>query len=148
MSKVFEFDLWITNAASASYKDLQSIAEAAVSSEQPLPLNRDPRLTARIAAVNHYERTRRILRSLKKSEDVKYDMPLLGIFDHVNYRIELGTCVYFSRLIDHRAVLVYQFSDSPLDRLALRKLVHSGDADVIAKLRLPLPGRNASLMVN
>jgi hypothetical protein len=38
------------------------------------------------------------------------------------------------------AVLVLEFSESPLDTNAIRKLVAAGNAHLLAKLRLPLPG--------
>jgi hypothetical protein len=144
----WKFDLWITHSASRDYRQLQAVAEAAVSSECPLPLNSDARLSTKVAAVNHYERTRKLLRSIVKPQEVGLDMGLLGIYHYVRYRTELGTCIYFSRITEPPAVLVYGFSESPLDYQALRNIIVSGNADVLAKLGLPLPRTNTSLMIN
>jgi len=148
----WKFDLWITNGASVGYTRLKTVADAAVSSYlRPLPLNSDPRLSARIAAVSHYERTRRILKSIVEPRDVGLDMSLLGRFHYVKYRTELGTCVYFSRLTHPPAVLVYEFSESPLDYDALRKVILSGHAEIILpRLGLPLlpQANNISLSIH
>lgn len=137
----WEFERWITNEASVSYDRLRAVAEIAVSSHLgPLPLNSDPRLRARLAAVRHYERTRRILHSIVRPEDVHLDMGLIGVYQWVRYRTELGTCVYFIRFVQPPAVLVLDFSDSPLDPFAIRKLVAAGNAHLLANLSLPLPG--------
>lgn len=142
----WEFDRWMTTEASTSYEQLRAVAEAAVSSYlRPLPINSDPKLTRRLAAVNHYERTRRLLKSIAKPKDVHLDMRLIGIYQGVRYRTELGTCVYFTRLVDPPVVLVLEFSESPLDHYAIRKLVASGNAHILARLKLPnlpLPGLN------
>jgi hypothetical protein len=139
----WKFDLWITNRAAASYERLKAIAEAAVPDDMgPLPLNSDPKLRARLAAINHYERTRRILKSIKDPRDASLDLSLLGVFYYVKYRTELGTCVYFTRLIDPPSVLVYDFSESPLDYDVLRKIIVSGNSNILARLRLPIPELN------
>jgi hypothetical protein len=136
----WKFDLWITNEASVDYAQLKAVAEMAVSSyNRPLPLNGDSRLSARIAAIAHYERTCKILKSIKDPRDVRLDLSLLGIYHQVKYRTELGTTVYFKRLITPPAVLVYKFAEAPLDRDGLRKLILSGDAYLLPRLGLPLP---------
>ena len=139
----WEFERWITDTATAEYKRLQAIAEAAVSGEEgPLPLNCDPRLGSRLAVVNHYERTRNILRSIVKPQDVGLDMSLLGVFHFVKYRTELGTCVYFARIVNppnSPLVLVYGFAESPLDYDAIRKIIVSGNVQILQRLNLPLP---------
>jgi hypothetical protein len=66
-------------------------------------------------------------------------MSLLGIYSYVRYRTELGTCVYFTRLVDPPTVLIYGFRESPLDYDALRKLITSGNGALIPKLGLPIP---------
>ena len=79
------------------------------------------------------------------------DMSLLGVFHYVKYRTELGTCVYFSRLTNPPRVLVYEFSESPLDYDALRKVILSGNANIIRGLGLPLlpqPGNTISLTIH
>jgi hypothetical protein len=137
----WEFDRWITEEANAKYDRLRTIAETAVSGEfGPLPINSDPRLTTRLGAVRHYERTRKIIKSIVKPQDVRQDLGLIGIYQWVRYRTELGTCVYFMRFIEPPAVLVLDFSESPLDTNAIRKLVASGNSHILHKLRLPLPG--------
>jgi hypothetical protein len=62
------------------------------------------------------------------------DAPKVRIYQWVRYRMELGTCVYFMRFIEPPAVLILDFSESPLDPNAIRKLVASGNAHVLAKL--------------
>ena len=69
----WRFELLITDTASENYKALMRIAEAAVGLGGPLPLNRDSRLLSRIFAVNHYEQTRKILRSIRDPKDVGLD---------------------------------------------------------------------------
>jgi hypothetical protein len=134
-----QFDLWITDEATITYERLRAVADAVVSSNLgPLPINNDSRLSGKLAAVRHYERTRKILRSIVQPQDAHLDMGLIGIYQWVRYRVELGTCVYFMRFIDPPSVWVLEFSESPLDRDAIRKLVASGNAHVLAKLRLPL----------
>jgi hypothetical protein len=134
----WEFDCWITDEASASYERLQAVAENAVASYlRPLPLNNDPRLAERLAAVSHYERTRRLLKSIVKPQEAHLDLGLLGVYEGVRYRTNLGTCIYFYRLLEPLLVLVVDFSESPLDRYAIRKLVVSGNAHLLARLKLP-----------
>ena len=133
----WRFELLITDTASENYKALESIAEAAVGLEG-LPLNRDSRLLSRLIAVNHYEQTRKILRSIRDPKDVGLDQSIPGPFHFVRYRFEMGTCVYFTRIVTSPPlVLIYGFSDAPLDRYALRKIVLSGNAHLINKLGLP-----------
>jgi hypothetical protein len=137
----WEFERWITDEASATYERLRTIAEAAVSCDLgPLPINSDPRVRARLAAVRHYDRARRILKSIVRPQDARLDMGLIGVYQWVRYRTELGTCVYFMRLVQPPVVLVLEFSETPLDPNAIRKLVAAGNAHILAKLRLPLPG--------
>jgi hypothetical protein len=137
----WKFDLLATDTAVARYESMKTIAEAVVPSfERPLPLNSDPRLGAKLALVSHYERSRKILRSIMKPQDAPLDKNLIGVYDYVRYRTELGTCVYFARLVHPLAVLVYEISDAPLDPHAIRKLVADGNAHILARLRLPLPG--------
>ena len=122
----WKFDLLATDTAVARYESMKTIAEAG--------------LGAKLALVSHYERSRKILRSIMKPQDAPLDKNLIGVYDYVRYRTELGTCVYFARLVHPLAVLVYEISDAPLDPHAIRKLVADGNAHILARLRLPLPG--------
>jgi len=61
------------------------------------------------------------------------------MFSCVKYRTELGTCVYFAGFMNPPAVLVFEFSDSPLDYDALRQVITSGNAHILATLHLPIP---------
>jgi hypothetical protein len=66
------------------------------------------------------------------------DIGISGQAHFVRYRVELGTCVYFARIVTSPpAVLIYAFSDAPLDFLAIRKLVLSGNAYVLERFGLP-----------
>jgi hypothetical protein len=135
----WKFELWITQAATTDYKRIQDIAEAAVSGfDGPLPISSDPRLSARLAAVNHYERTRTLLRSIRNPEDAGLDRGLIGPAHFVKYRNHLGTCVYYTRIVTTPpAVLIYGFSDAPLDPHGLRKIVLSGNIGLLEKYGLP-----------
>jgi hypothetical protein len=135
----WEFELFITQTASGNYTELRKLAEAAVFGyEGPLPMNSDPRLVPRLSAINHFERTRKILRSIRNPDDVNLDIGISGPAHFVSYRAELGTCVYFTRIVTSPpAVLIYAFSDEPLDFLAIRKIVFSGDAELLTKMGLP-----------
>jgi hypothetical protein len=146
----WKFELWITQTASAEYEELKGGAEAAVLGyEGPLPINADPRLLPRLAVVDHFERTRRLLRSIRKPEDAGLDKGLSGPLHFVRYRAESGTCVYFTRIVTTPpAVLVYAFSNSPLDRMALRRLILSGNAHLLEKLGLPPIPTADTLYVN
>jgi hypothetical protein len=133
------FELLITDEASVVYERLRAVAENSVPCDRFLPVNGDPRLSAQIAAVQHYDRTRNILRSIVNPRDVGMDMSLLGVRSFVKYRTQGGTCVYFTRM-DSGRVMVYHFSDSPLDISALQKVIVSGLAHkILPNLGLPLP---------
>lgn len=95
-----------------------------------------------MAAIGHYERTRRILRIIVDPRDAGIDLSLLGIYHFVKYRTDLGTCVYFTRIINPPTVVVYEFSESPLDYDALRKIILSGNTNILLRLGLPLPQGN------
>lgn len=143
----WKFDLLITQAASVEYERLKMIAETAVCL-RPLPVNSDARVKASLGAVHHYERTRRILQSIRNPRDVGLDMSLLGVRYFVKYRCDLGTCVYFTRIVESLSVLVYHFSDSPLDYDALQKVIVSGNAHLLPRIGLPFPDtRPSSLTV-
>ncbi len=146
----WEFELFITTTASGNYEELKKLAEAAVSGyEGPLPMNSDPRLIPRLSAINHFERTRKILRSIRNPKDVSLDMGISGPAHFVRYRAELGTCVYFTRIVTTPpVVLIYAFSDTPLDFLAIRKIVFSGNADVLTRMGLPSIVLGGSDLVN
>jgi hypothetical protein len=60
----------------------------------------------------------------------------------------LGTRAYFSRLKKPPAVLVYAFSESPLDYQALHDVIVSGNTHLLAKRGLPIPQGNELLMIN
>jgi hypothetical protein len=136
----WEFELWITDGAGENYAELKGHAEAAVSCFEggPLPINRDPKLRFRLAAVDHYIRARRILQSIKRPEDVALDKGISGPAHFVRYRTELGTTVYFTRIVTSPpAVLVYALTDSPLDCDAIRKLVLAGKGHMLEQYGLP-----------
>lgn len=136
----WEFELLITLTASEQYAGLQSSAEAAVSCFEGglLPINRDPRIQLRLGTVSHYERARKILQSLKRPEDVRLDKGLPGPAHFVSYRTILGTTIYFTRMaMSPPAVLVYAFSDAPLDYGAIRKLAQAGKSYMLERWGLP-----------
>jgi hypothetical protein len=100
----WEFELFITQTASGNYTELRKLAEAAVFGyEGPLPMNSDPRLVPRLSAINHFERTRKILRSIRNPGDVNLDIGISG----------------------------------PAHFVAIRKIVFSGDAELLTKMGLP-----------
>ena len=146
----WEFELFITKTAGSDYEELKKLAEAAVFGyDGPLPMNRDPRLVPRLSAINHFERTRKILRSIRNPNDVSLDIGISGPAHFVRYRTELGTCVYFTRIVTSPpAVLIYAFSDAPLDFLAIRKLVLSGNIDALTRMGLPSIILGGSNLVN
>jgi hypothetical protein len=101
-------------------------------------MNRDSRLRPRLSAINHFETTRKILRSIRNPDNVSLDLGISGPCHFVRYRAELGTCVYFVRVATTPpAVLVYAFSDTPLDFHAIRKVVLAGNAYLLERLGLP-----------
>ena len=134
----WKFELLITDSASDDYLGLKRAAEAAVGGYGPLPLNSDPRLQPRLSTIYHFERTRKLLRSIQDPKDVSLDRGLFGELHFMRYRNELGTCIYFKRIATTPAiVLVYALSTVPLDHMALSKLILSGKADIIERLGLP-----------
>jgi len=134
----WKFELLITGSAGDDYLELKRAAEAAVGVCGSLPLNRDSRLQPRLSTIYHFERTKKLLRSIQNPQDAPLDRGLFGAFHFVRYRSELGTCVYFTRLATTPAiVLVYALSTVPLDHMALRKLILSGHAHLIERLGLP-----------
>jgi hypothetical protein len=135
----WKFELWITQTATEDYERLMKDAEGAVSGwDGPLPLSSDPRLRTRLAAVTHYERTRRLLKSIKNPNDVGLDRGLFGPAHFVRYRSELNTCVYFTRVATTPAmVLVCAITDSPIDPYAIRKIVRSGNIGLLEQYGLP-----------
>jgi hypothetical protein len=135
----WKFELLITQSASDEYEGLRRIAEAAVSGyDGPLPVNSDSRLQPRIAAIEHYGRVRKILKSIMRPEDVSLDMGISGPAHFVRYRTEIGTCVYYTRIVTSPPlVLVYGFCDSPLDFGAIRSLVLSGNTHLLERFGLP-----------
>ncbi len=135
----WQFELWITDTASENYEAWKKLADAAVCSfEGPLPMNSDSRLLPRLSAINRFERTRKMLRSIRNPEHASLDIGISGPAHFVRYRVELGTCIYFARVATTPpAVLVYAVSDAPLDPFVIRKLVLSGNAYLLEKLGLP-----------
>jgi hypothetical protein len=133
----WKFELWITQSATGDYIRLKTMAEAAVS-EGPLPLIKDARLKPRLAAVGHFERTRKLLKSIENPDDAGLDKGLFGPAHFVRYRMDLGTCIYFTRIITNPpAVLIYGIFESPLDPDGLRNIILSGDIGLLGKYGLP-----------
>ena len=146
----WKFELLITGSASDDYLDLKRAAEAAVGGYGPLPLNSDPRLQPRLSTIYHFERTKKLLRSIQDPQDTFLDRGLFGAFHFVRYRSEFGTCVYFTRIATYPAiVLVYALSTVPLDHMALHKLILLGNAAIIERLGLPpIPTSTRSGAIN
>jgi hypothetical protein len=86
----------------------------------------------------HYEKTRKLLKSIRRPEDVHLDKGLFGSLHFVSYRVELGSCIYFARVVTSPPlVIVYALSDAPLDYSAIRKLILDGKADLLIQMGLP-----------
>jgi hypothetical protein len=127
----WKFEVVLTNRAKADYQQLQTVAERSIPDLRPLPSNADSRFRNEVAVVEHYDRTRRILSSLKDPRTAQLDVRMMGRLSSWSYRTEHGTSVYFRRTAQPPTVTVAYISDAPLDYDALLKLVFSGNAHVI-----------------
>jgi hypothetical protein len=134
----WEFRVQLTDEADAEYQRLKRVAENQVSL-RPVPYNRDPHSQGKLALIEHYERTRRILTGLKRPATSVMDVSLVGRFSFMRYWNDIGTCVYFVRRSEDAVVTVIHICDAPLDHDALYKLVLSGKAHVLEQIGIIVP---------
>jgi hypothetical protein len=135
----WQFEVLLTDRAKADYKRLRAVAEAQVSL-RPIPRNADSGLQGQLSILEHYDRTRKILKSLRDPpKPSTLERSLLGKLWYVNYRTDQGTSVYFERSVQDLTVTVVYISDSPLDYDAISRLVFSGRTHVLSMIGLDLP---------